>query len=245
MSGQVDHDPLSPISRAVARSRGGRLHASLAAWSLAAALLGVTAADAFAIDIKVVDDTDGKGTAMLLTGQVVAGDGLKVRSFVAGLPVLRPITAQLAFAGGARVDAVSIGQFFHQARIRTLVPAKQRCNSPCPLVLVGGRDSLTGKASYIKYSSAALGFTGVVSNYAEKEYTVTDLDAAVANAQREILQIADYLHGVGANINMLKYYQSVLKSNEVQYITNEQALDLGIAVFFEETGQVIEPLPLR
>jgi len=46
-------------------------------------------------------------------------------------------------------------------------------------------------------------------------------------------------------MNMLRYYQSVLKSNEVQYITNEQALDLGIAVMFEETGQIIEPSLVR
>ena len=63
--------------------------------------------------------------------------------------------------------------------------------------------------------------------------------------EREILQIADYLHDVGADINMLRYYQSVLKSNEVQYLTNEQALDLGIAVLLEETGQIIEPLSAR
>jgi hypothetical protein len=245
MPGQATHDLSSSIPPDVTPSGRGKLRALFAAWSLAAALLGATAGDALAIDIKMLDDTDGKGAAMLLTGQVVAGDGLKVRSFVAGLPASRPITAQLAFAGGARVDALSIGQFLHQARIRTVVPAKMRCNSPCPLVLVGGRDPLTGKPSYLKYSSASLGFTGVVSNYADKEYTVADLDAAVANAQREILQIADYLHAVGANINMLRYYQSVLKSNEVQYITNEQALDLGIAIFFEETGQVIEPLPVR
>jgi hypothetical protein len=224
---------------------GGRRRTSLTARALAAALVAAAAADALALDVKMVDEADGKASTVLLTGQVVAGDGLKVRSLVAGLPAPHSITAQIAFAGGVRADAMSIGRFFHQARIRTVIPAKLRCISPCPLVLVGGRDPLTGKASYIKYSSASLGFTGVTSNYADKEYTAADLDAAMASTQRDILQIADYLRDVGADINMLKYYQSVLKSNEVQYITNEQALDLGIAVFFEETGQVIEPLPGR
>jgi hypothetical protein len=211
--------------------------------ALATALALAVAAPAFAIDIKV-EDTEGKAT-IALTGQVVAGDGLKVRSIVGGIGGSKPIVAELAFAGGVWADAMSMGRFFHQIRIRTVVPAKLRCNSPCPLALVGGRDPITGKGSYLKYSSGALGFTGVVSNYADKEYTIADLDAAVATTQRDILRVADYLHDVGADINMLRYYQSVLKSGEVQYITNEQALDLGIAILFEETGQVIEPVLAR
>ena len=75
--------------------------------------------------------------------------------------------------------------------------------------------------------------------------TLKDLDTAVAGIQRDILQIADYLQAVNANLNLLRYYQSVLKQDEVKYITNEEALDLGIAVLLEETGQLIEPIPVR
>jgi hypothetical protein len=213
--------------------------------ALAAAIAAMSTAHAFAVDIKVVDDSDGKTITILLTGQMAASDGLKVRSFIGGVAATKSITVQLGFAGGIRADAMSIGRFFHQTRIRTIIPAKVRCVSPCPLVLVGGRDPVTGKSSHIKYSSASLGFSGVTSNYKEKDYTVADLDGAVASTQRDILQIADYLRDVGADINMLRYYQSVLKPNETQYITNEQALDLGIAVMFEETGQVIEPSKSR
>ena len=88
----------------------------------------------------------------------------------------------------------------------------------------------------------SIGFTGIILNYQDKSYTAADLDGAVAGIQRDILQIADYLHDVGADMNLLKYYQSVLKSSDTRYITNEQALDLGIAVMFEETGQLIEPI---
>jgi hypothetical protein len=240
MPAQTAMHPLPSMRLHVASAR--RV-ARIAAWILGAALGVTAAAPAFAIDVKV-EDADGKAT-IVLTGSLVAGDGLKVRSIVAGVPAAKSILAELAFAGGVRAEALSIGRFFHQTRIRTVVPAKLRCNSPCPLVLVGGRDPITGKPSYLKYSSASLGFTGVVANYADKEYTIADLDGAVAATQREILQIADYLHDVGADMNLLKYYQSVLKSNEVSYITNEQALDLGIAVMFEETGQIIEPSLVR
>jgi len=244
MPAQTAMHPWPFMRPPAAPARGSAAHgAPIAAWIIAAALAVMGAAPAFAIDIKV-EDAEGKAT-IALTGTVAAGDGLKVRSIVGSIPAAKSILAELAFAGGVRADALSIGRFFHQMRIRTVVPAKLRCNSPCPLVLVGGRDPITGRASYLKYSSGALGFTGVVSNYADKEYTIADLDGAVAATQREILQIADYLHDVGADMNMLRYYQSVLKSNEVQYITNEQALDLGIAVMFEETGQIIEPSLVR
>jgi hypothetical protein len=79
----------------------------------------------------------------------------------------------------------------------------------------------------------------------DKDYTAKDLDTAVASTQRDILQIADYLHAVNANLNMLRYYQSVLKPNEVKYLSNEEALDLGIAILIEETGQLVEAIPVR
>jgi hypothetical protein len=201
---------------------------------------------AAAIDLKVVEGGAPGVTTIALSGRVDAGDALKVRAFVGELPTSKPIVAQLAFAGGMRPDAMSIGRFFHQLRVRTLVAGKDsRCISPCPLVLVGGRDPVFGKASYVKHSNAWLGFTGVTLNYQDKEYTAKDLDTAVASTQREILQIADYLHAVNANLNMLRYYQSVLKPNEVKYLSNEEALDLGIAILIEETGQLVEAIPVR
>jgi hypothetical protein len=210
--------------------------------ALASAL---TMVHASALDLKVVDDGDKNATMVALTGKVEPGDGLKVRGFIGALSASKPVVAQLGFAGGTRSEATAIGRFFHQAGIRTVVTGKgTRCLSPCPLVFVGGRDPITGKPSYLKHSGAAVGFTGIVLNYQEKDYTVNDLNAAVADTQREILQIADYLHAVGANLEMLRYYQSV-QQNETKYISNEEALDLGISVLVEETGQIIEPARFR
>lgn len=225
--------------------RAGKYRVRVLTCALAVAISAMSAANARAVDIKVVDDSDGKTVTILLTGQIVSGDALRVRSFIGGVAASKSIIVQLGFSGGLRTDAMSIGRFLNQSRIRTNIPTKVRCTSPCPLVLVGGRDPVTGKPSYIKYSSAGLGFTSVNPNFQDKDYTAADLDAAIANTQRDILQIADYLRDVGADMNMLRYYQSVLKQHETQYITNEQALDLGIAVMFEETGQVIEPTKSR
>jgi hypothetical protein len=219
--------------------------ATLTICALAVAVSAMLTANARAVDIKVVDDSDGKSVTVLLTGPMVAGDALRVRSFIGGVAASKSITVQLGFSGGLRSDAMSIGRFLYQTKIRTVIPANAHCTSPCPLVLVGGRDPVTGKSSYIKYSSAVLGFTGVKPNFPDRDYTAADLDGAIASTQRDILQIADYLRDVGADMNILKYYQSVLKQNETQYITNEQALDLGISIMFEETNQVIEPAKAR
>ena len=219
--------------------------ATLKRFSFSWAALCVVTTHAHALDIKEVEPQDEKAITILLSGRVNTGDGLKVRGFVAGLPPGKPIVAQLALEGGVRSEAMSIGRFFYQTRIRTLIPGKgTRCVSPCPLVLVGGRDGGTGNPNFFKYSTGSLGFSGITLNYQDKEYTVKDLDSAVASTQREILQVADYLQGVGANMEMLRYYHSVIK-DQVKYIGNDEALDLGVAVLVEETGQLIEPSRLR
>jgi hypothetical protein len=215
------------------------------AWSriaLSAAFVAIAATPSAALDIKEIETADDKTITILLSGTVVAGDGLKVRSIVGKLAGTKPITAQLAFAGGVRTEAFSIGRFLHQIRVRTVIPAKATCISPCPLVLVAGRSPDPKQASSIKYSSAILGFSAAEPNFQDKAYSVADLDRTMAGIQRDILQIADYLTEIGANISMLKFYQSALKPKEVRYITNEQALDLGIAVILDETGELIAPL---
>lgn len=210
--------------------------------ALSVAFAVVAATQASALDIKEVETADDKTITILLSGEVVAGDSLKVRSFVGKLAGAKPITAQLAFGGGLRPEAFSIGRFLHQARVRTVIPAKTRCVSPCPLVLVGGRSPDPKQVSYMKYASASLGFSSVNPNFPDKVYSVADLDKTMATTQNEILQIADYMTEVGANISLLKFYQSALKPKEVRYISNEQALDLGIAIIIDATGEVITPL---
>lgn len=224
-----------------------RLHAGagsrwcVGAIGLVLALFPVTEAGAVNLETKDMPDQ----TAVTLTGRIDAGDGLKVRGYIGGLSQGKPIVAYLAFGGGVRSEAMSIGRFFHQAGIRTIVAKGARCISPCPLVLVGGSDPSTKKGSYLKYSSAKLGFSGMVLNYPDKVYTVADLDSAVAGVQSDILQIADYLQAVGAKQDMLKFYELVLKPNEVRYLSNEEALDLGIPVLDEDSGKVVAPLPAR
>ena len=229
--------------RAAIRARKRR--AFVTTYALTMAISTMLTANARAIDIKIVDDPGGKAVTILLTGQIVDGDALRVRGSIGSIDASKSIIVQLGFAGGRTAEALSIGRLLHQTQIRTTVPARARCLSPCPLVLVGGCDPVTEKPSCIKYSSAALGFTSFKLDMPESNYTVADLDNTVSNVQRTILWVADYLRDVGADLNMLKYYLSAQRPNEAKYITNEQALDLGIAVISEQTGQLIEPKKRR
>jgi len=213
--------------------------------AFAAALFGMLAADANAIEIKTIDDTDGKTVTFMLAGRIEPDDAFRVRSFVNGIDSSKTIIAQLDFSGGTISEALAIGRFFNQSGIRTVIPAKAKCNTPCPLVLVGGHDAGTGKPSYVKYSSATMGFLALSFNFQEKDYTAADLDSVIAGAQRAILLVADYLREVGADVNLLKYHLSALRPNESRFMTNEQALNVGISVMSEATGQLIEPRKRR
>lgn len=208
------------------------------------ATVSAMAGPAAALDIKTIEGGDAATTNIALSGAVVAGDSLKVRGFMAALPAGKPIRAELTLDGGDRREAMAIGRYLYQVKVRMVVPGGgARCGSPCPLVLVAGRDPVTEKPSYIKHSTGSVAFNGVRLNYAEKEYTTKDLDSAVAGAQQETLAIADYLRAVGANIGILSYYVSVRPGAAARMLTNEEALDLGIAVIDDATKQLIPPTP--
>ena len=69
----------------------------------------------------------------------------------------------------------------------------------------------------------------------------TDINNAIATTQRNVLAVADYLKEVGANMTLLKYFESVKAGAQSTSLTNEEALDLGIAVLDEKTGTIVPP----
>ena len=135
-----------------------------AARRAAAAMLGVAAlvasvAPVMALEVSSIEG-DGKVSKIVLAGRVDPGDSLKIRAFFGKLPSDKPVEAQLHLNGGDRNQAMAIGRFFHQSKVRTVVPPGANCGSPCALVLVGGRDPQTGKPAYVKHSTGAIRFNG-------------------------------------------------------------------------------------
>src|SRR5437764_12711926 len=87
------------VTRGAARSWAGT-RSGLFACALTVPIALATLGPCSGIELKVVEESDPAVTTIILTGKVDAGDGLKVRGFVSGLPAGNPVVARLAFGGG-------------------------------------------------------------------------------------------------------------------------------------------------
>ncbi len=93
----------------------------------------------------------------------------------------------------------------------------------------------------MKTSSGQLGFYSFTSNAAEKpEYTDKDMTSAVVDTQRMVLRIADYIQEIRDDLTFL---QLIFKRNDAKmnFVSNEEALKLGIYVLDERSGEMIDP----
>ena len=222
-------------------TRGVKLRAVM----LGLALCAMVPTAGHALDIKVINSADGKTITLELTGGFNAGDGLKLRAQVAKIPADTAIVAHLNAAGGSFAEGMSVGRFFHQIGVRTVIPAKARCILPCPLAFLGGKSRVEGESGQIKHSTGGFGFSAFLAQAREQNYTAGDLDAAVANTQRGILQVADYLVEVSADLDFLKHIYDEAPDRSTRFMSNEELLALGINIFDDGSGQLIEAQALR
>lgn len=213
--------------------------------ALSLALAATLPAAGHALDIKVIESPDGKLVTLEIKGDFKLGDGLKLRAQVAKIPHDVPIVAHLNASGGSLAEGMSVGRFFHQIGVRTVIPANARCVLPCPLAFLGGKSRVDGEGAQVKHSTATLGFSAFNPTAREQSYTAADLDAAVANTQRGILLVADYLVEVGADLDFLKYIYDEAPDRSTKFLSNEELLSLGISIFDDESKQLIEAQALR
>ena len=233
---------MSPSVAAVPDRATGRSRLRAVVLGLAMALLVPAAGQA--LDIKVVNNPD-KTVTLELTGSFNAGDGLRLRAQVARIPAETEIIAHLNAGGGLFSEGISVGRFFHQIGVRTVIPEKARCVLPCPLAFLGGKSRVDGHTGQVKHSSGALGFSAFNPTAREQNYTAADMDAAVASTQRGILLVADYLVEVGADLDFLKHIYDEAPDRSTRFMSNEELLSLGISIFDDESKQLIEAQALR
>ena len=206
-------------------------------------LVGVVATQAVtAAEIKHRPSEEAETTTIELGGRIERGDLLSLQALISKLPQTRLITIHLNSTTGFLEESMALGRFFHQAKIRTIVGASPaKCTGMCALAFLGGRDALTGRLWRVKTSSGQLGFSSLRSTAAEKpEYTVKDITNAIVMAQRAVLQIADYIQDIRDDLTFL---QLIFKRSDrnLNLVSNEQALQLGIYVLDERTGEMINP----
>src|SRR5262245_3006479 len=213
--------------------------------ALCVALTGMVPASGHALDIKTANNPDSKTITLEITGSFVQGDGLKLRALIAKLPPEADLVAHLNAADGLFSEAMLVGRFLHQAGVRTVIPAKAKCILPCPLAFLGGKSRIEGQPSQIKHSSASFGFSAFLVSVQDRNYTSGELDRAIADTQRNILQVADYLIAVEADIEFLKHIYDEARDRSTRFMANEDLLGLGINIFDDGSNQLIEALALR
>ena len=136
---------------------------------------------------------------------------------------------------------MALGRFFHRAKIRTAVIGKDVvCSSACTTAFLGGRDRETAETWRAKGSTAQLGFHSFKIDWVDKEYTAQDLSMAIARTQRMTLAMADYMTEVGASLEFLRARLKATAAS-MNYMSNEEALSLGVYIVNDKTGELITP----
>ena len=209
----------------------------------AAMLLGADASLALefakhAADSETVNAIEAKG-------KIEMGDAVALEAYIAKLPQKKVTVVYLNSLGGSLEEGMALGRLFHRAKIRTAVIGKDVvCSSACSTAFLGGRDPETAGPWRAKGSTARLGFHSFKIDWADKEYTAQDMSNAIARTQKITLAMADYMTEVGANLEFLR---ARLKApvDGMNFMSNEEALSLGIYIVNDKTGELIRPASLK
>lgn len=186
--------------------------------------------------------TDGDNVnAIAVRGKVMPGDTAALKAYIARLPV-KPVTAvYLDSPGGSLEEGMALGRYFHSAGIRTIVAgAGVVCSSACSTAFLGGRDAETGKPWRAKGSAAHLGFHSFRFDWPDRSYTASDMSRAIAKTQAMTLAMAEYLKEVDAGLEFLRARLRA-PATGMHFMSNEEALSLGLYVLDERTGELIRP----
>lgn len=178
--------------------------------------------------------------ALMVRGQYSGNEILRLKSVIADIEPGKRIVAVLDSPGGSTLQGEALGRFFYDARIPTLVLAGSQCASACTYAFLGGRDPVTGNPLRILASGAKLGFHNFSAPLPEKAYTKADLENLSREAQQLVYRNLLHLIHVKAPLEILKLNTGT-KHESVNYITEGEALDYGIAVLNRETGRLVLP----
>jgi hypothetical protein len=210
--------------------------------AIAAVMLGAIAQPADALEISQHEAKDSaEVNAILLKGKIMPGDTFDLQVYIASLPKKPNIVVYLNSPGGNLHEGMKLGQFFFQNKIETVVESKTACTSACALAFLGGRDSATGKARRTKFSTAGLGFHSFFREFDKtRSYTADDLKVVVRSVQVQVFAVTEYLHAVGADLNVLRVMLRAAP-NQMNYLSNDDAIAFNIRVWDEKRNQAVEP----
>ena len=210
---------------------------------LTAAAVMLAPGIAGALEIRLKGGSEAGMTVVDLAGRIERGDAVRVQTFLEQLPRTQPIAVEMHSGGGLIDEALSMGRYFHAQGIRTYVKGEGRhCLSACAHAFLAGRDLLSRATFRVKGAQAKIGFHGFRRNIADKEFTVADMHQAIADTQKVMLLITDYLGEISADIEFLSMMLEA-PNTAMTYMSNEKAVTIGVHVLNETTGELLTPRP--
>lgn len=207
--------------------------------ALAAFAAGVFAQPAGALEIaKHATDTETVN-AIQLKGKVEEGDTFDLQVYISNLPKKPRVVVYLNSPGGNLREGMKLGKFFYDNKIETAVETKTACASACALAFLGGRDQ-NGKTVRTKAANSGLGFHSFSRDFDSRNYSADDLKTVVQQTQTQVFFVAEYLKSIGADLDILRLMLKA-QANQMNFISNDEALALNIRVWDEKRSQVIDP----
>lgn len=205
--------------------------------SVAGAAVGARA------DIRVykVDIGLPNTVAVMVQGDFSGNEILRFKAAIADIDPQTRIVALLDSPGGNVVQGEALGRFFYDARIPTIVLAGSLCASACTYAFFGGRNPNNGLPLRILASGAKLGFHRfAASKVTKKSYTKAELEEVSRETQRLVYRNLQHLAYVKAPLDVLKLNTGT-SNEEVNFITEGDALGYGIAVLDRQSGNLVLP----
>jgi hypothetical protein len=183
--------------------------------------------------------------ALMVRGEYNGNEILRVKSAIAEIESGKRIIAVLDSPGGRVDQGEALGRFFYDAKIPTMVLAGSLCASACTYAFLGGRDPTTGNPLRILASGAKLGFHNfAATGLPEKAYTKAELENISRETQQLVYRNLVHLTHVKAPLAVLKLNTGT-KHESVNFITEGDALEYGIAILNRETGRLVLPESLE
>ena len=208
--------------------------------ALAGLVFGAFAQPASAIEISKHAKDSAEVNAILVKGVINQGDTFELQAYIASLPKKPHIVIFLSSPGGNLAEGMKLGRFFYDRKIETAIETKTFCASACALAFLGGRDD-SGKPLRTKAANSGLGFHAFTREFdKDKSYTAEDLKVVVQRTQSTVYVVADYLKAINTDMDIIRIMLKA-QNNEMNFISNDDAITFGVRVWDEKRKQIIEP----
>jgi hypothetical protein len=179
--------------------------------------------------------------AVMVRGGFTGNEILRVKAAIADIDASKRIIAILDSPGGIVEQGEALGRFFWDAKIPTMVLGDTTCASACTHAFLGGRSPTTGNPLRILALGAKLGFHRFHRDgLAERAYTKAELESLSREAQQIVYENLQHLIYVHAPLEILKLSAGTV-AEDINYITEGDALNYGIAVLDSRTGNLVLP----